>query len=269
MRDVIIVGGGLFGSIAAAALRDAGMDVCLIDDGRPRSGSRAAGCLMKPSWLTKMGSLNVDKSFQLLDRLYGLRTVHLNVLKVGSLSVAAEWINPDVALSSDRMVAHVAKVSTFPGGNRVRFRDMTAIDAKTVIVACGAWTRELIHGAPVVGKAGVSLRLYRDPPDNRIHVWAPYKQLVRFSQDDFRWAGDGTAILSKNWNLEREAQVIDRIGFWAGFGKATTGIRPFAETKDPAALEEVAPGLWSLTGGGKNGTAAAGWAAAQLLERLT
>jgi flavin-dependent dehydrogenase len=49
MRDVVIVGGGLFGSIAAAALRDAGMDVCLIDDGRPRSGSRAAGCLMKPS----------------------------------------------------------------------------------------------------------------------------------------------------------------------------------------------------------------------------
>ena len=117
MRDVIIVGGGLFGSIAAAALRGAGMDVMLIDDGRPRSGSRAAGCLMKPSWLSKMGKDNVDASFRLLDRLYGLRTVPL---RAGPLSVSAEWINPDIILGSERVTARVAKVATFPGGSRVR-----------------------------------------------------------------------------------------------------------------------------------------------------
>lgn len=266
MRDVIIVGGGLFGSIAAEALRKAGMDVCLIDDGRPRSGSRAAGCLMKPSWLQKMGRSNVDASFSLLDRLYGLRTVSL---KAGPLTVDAKWINPDVVMSSERITRHVAKVASFPGGNRVRFRDMEPMDAKVVIVAAGAWTRELINGAPIVGKAGVSVRLNSPPTDNRISVWAPYKQLVRFSQPDFRWAGDGTAILTKNWNLDRERACLDRIIEFAGEGQARVGIRPFAQTSDPAALEEIAPGLFSLTGGGKNGTAAAGWAAAQLLERLT
>lgn len=267
MLDVIIVGGGLFGSIAAAALRDAGMDVALIDDGRPRSGSRAAGCLMKPSWLTRMGRDNVDASFRLLDRLYGLRTISL---KAGPLSVNAEWINPDSVLASDRLKSVVTKVE--PGV--VHLHSGASIRAsKAVVVASGVWTRDLIRGVSVVGKAGVSLRLpfMVAPIDNRISVWAPYKQLVRFAVPDenFYWAGDGTAILSKNWNQDRERACVDRIQAFAGSGKVQVGIRPFADTPDPAALEEVAPGLWSLTGGGKNGTAAAGWAAAKLLERLT
>ena len=267
MRDVIIVGGGLFGSIAGAALRDAGMDVLIIDDGRPRSGSRASGCLVKPSWLQKMGKDNVEQSFRLLDRLYGLRTVSL---KAGPLSISAEWINPDTILGSERVAARVAKVASFPGGNRVRLAPtLEAHDARTVIVACGAWTRELITGAPVVGKVGVSLRLDGPPEDNRIDAWAPYKQLVRFSADGFHWAGDGTAIIDRNWTGDRRDQSVERITRFAGAGEVREGVRPYAQTGDPAALEEVAPGLWSLTGGGKNGTAAAGWAASKLLERLT
>jgi glycine/D-amino acid oxidase-like deaminating enzyme len=277
VRDVIIVGGGLFGSIAGAALRDAGMDVLIIDDGRPRSGSRAAGCLMKPSWLQKMGKDNVERSFRLLDRLYGLRTVSL---KAGPVSVNAEWINPDVVMDRDAkwpdwIGRKVIKVSTYPGGNRVRFLNpdnpLDHANAKHVIVACGAWTRQLITGVPVVGKVGLSLRLFKEVEDNRISVWAPYKQLVRFSCDGFHWAGDGTAILEKNWDGLREEQSTKRISDFAGQGggEVRIGVRPFAQTSDPAALEEVAPGLWSLTGGGKNGTAAAGWAAAKLLEALT
>lgn len=262
MRDVVIVGGGLFGSIAAAALRDAGMDVCLIDDGRPRSGSRAAGCLMKPSWLSKMGRDNVDASFRLLDRLYGLRTISL---KAGPLSVNAEWVNPDLVLRSPRQIAYVAAVRP----DRVIFRDGQALEAKKVIVACGAWTKALIPGCDVTGKVGVSIRLNAAPEDNRIDPWAPYKQLVRFSTGDFHWAGDGTAIIEKNWTLDRERASLDRIIEFAGEGQARVGIRPYVPTSDPAALEEVAPGLWSLTGGGKNGTAAAGWAASRLLEALT
>lgn len=266
MRDVIIVGGGLFGSIAAATLRGAGMDVMLIDDGRPRSGSRAAGCLMKPSWLSKMGRDNVDASFRLLDRLYGLRTVPL---RAGPLSISAEWINPDTILGSERVTARVAKVATFPGGSRVRLAPtLEAHDARHVIVACGAWTRELVTGAPVVGKVGVSLRLDSPPEDSRIDPWAPYKQLVRFSADGFHWAGDGTAIIDRNWTEERRRQSVERITRFAGAGEVREGVRPYAQTGDPAALEEVAPGLWSLTGGGKNGTAAAGWAASRLLEAL-
>ena len=117
----------------------------------------------------------------------------------------------------------------------------------------------------------MSLRLFKEVEDNRISVWAPYKQLVRFSCNGFHWAGDGTAILEKNWDGLREEQSTKRISDFVGQGggEVRIGVRPFAQTSDPAALEEIAPGLWSLTGGGKNGTAAAGWAAARLLEALT
>ena len=266
MRDAIIVGGGLFGSIAAAALRSSGMDVAVIDDRRQNAGSLAAGCLMKPSWLQKMGKGNVDRSFQLLDQLYGLKTISL---RAGPVSVDAQWIHPDRILEPDPIAKKVAKVSTFPGGNRVRFENMEPMDAKIVIVACGAWTRELIHGAPVVGKVGASVRLDRPPEDNRIKVWAPYKQLVRFSADDFNWCGDGTAIIEKNWTNERLETSRRRITDFAGIGDLRVGVRPFADTAAPAALDWIAPGLWSLTGGGKNGTAAAGWAASKLLEMTT
>lgn len=267
MRDVIIVGGGLFGSIAGAALRDAGMDVLIVDDGRPSAGSRAAGCLMKPSWLQKMGKDNVEQSFRLLDRLYGLRTVSL---KAGPLSVDAHWINPDEVMSTARLNRQVKFVGSFGSVNMVGLNGGEDLNAKHVIVACGAWTRNLIRGVPVVGKVGASLRLFGSPEDNRISVWAPYKQLVRFSHEGFHWAGDGSAILEKNWTPNREAESLQRISRFTGIeGEVRVGIRPFAQTSDPAALEEIAPGLFSLTGGGKNGTAAAGWAAAKLLERLT
>lgn len=261
MPDVIVVGGGLFGSIATQALRNAGMDVTLLDDGRPWAGSRAAGCLMKPSWLSKMGLANQQAAFKLLDELYGLQDIDL---WLGPTKVTAAWVSPDRVLGSPRETVEVKGVA--PG--HVITAQGQVLEAKTVIVACGYWTRELVPGAPVVGKVGVSLRLDKPPEDNRISVWAPYKQLVRFSQDGFHWAGDGTAILRRNWDAGREQQCKERIRGFAGSGVARVGIRPYVDTINPADLDQVRPGLWSLTGGGKNGTAAAGWAASRLLKAL-
>lgn len=269
MYDVIVVGGGLFGSIAAANLRSSGMSVLVIDDGRPRSGSRAAGCLMKPSWLSKMGKENVDKSFAVLDRLYGLKTVDL---WAGPVKVAAQWINPDKVMGNllddlDRKVGKVSEVGS--GYVKLVEPGQFTIRAKHIIVACGVWNKELLPFTEVVGKVGVSVRLDAPPADNRIDPWAPYKQLVRFAAEGFAWAGDGTAILDANWNYARHITSVKRITDWAGGGEVREGIRPYVNTPDPAALKQEAFGLWSLTGGGKNGTAAAGWAAAQLVERLT
>lgn len=287
MLDVIIVGGGLFGSIAAANLRSSGMDVLVLDDGRPRSGSRAAGCLMKPSWLSKMGKANVDKSFEVLDRLYGLKTVEL---WAGPLKVNAQWVNPDLVMNhgsgdlfdqsgkvrQDYIKAEVVEVGSGYVKCWVPSKQHAApgmiFHARHVIVAAGAWTKELIPSCEVVGKVGVSVRLAHPPVDNRIEAWAPYKQLVRFAAEGFAWAGDGTAILDANWTRARREQSLKRILTFAGkaaSGEVREGIRPYVKTEDPAALKQEAFGLWSLTGGGKNGTAAAGWAAAQLVERLT
>lgn len=269
MRDVVIVGGGLFGSIAAATLRRAGMDVELIDDGRPMSGSRAAGCLMRPSWLSKMGSENVNQSFKLLDSLYGLKIVELHA---GPVKVGCEWINPDRILSEPRRIGKVLNVTH---GNVEVDEPGNIIEARHVIVATGHWVPELVPDTEVVGKVGMSIRLSAPPDDNRISVWAPYKQLVRFSQDGFCWAGDGSAIITANWDRESWRQVRNRIVAFAGDGELREGVRPYVKTSNPADLRRVlpeaphGPSLWTLTGGGKNGTAAAGWAAAELLRRLS
>lgn len=221
---------------------------------------------MKPSWLSKMGKANVDKSFAVLDRLYGLKTVEL---WVGPVKVAAQWVNPDVVMADgpDRQFGKVIEVGS--GYVKLSEPGHFTLRARHVIVAAGAWTSHLIPSVKVVGKVGVSVRLDQPPADNRIDPWAPYKQLVRFAAEGFAWAGDGTAILDKNWTPDRLQQSANRIFKFAGLGEVREGIRPYVDTPDPAALEEVLPGLWSLTGGGKNGTAAAGWAAAQLVERLT
>lgn len=274
MRDVVIVGGGLFGSIAARTLRHAGMDVELIDDNRPRSGSRAAGCLMKPSWLSAMGRDNVTRSMKLLDGLYGLKLVELNA---GPVKVACDWINPDMILSEPRRIGKVFKVG--PGYASVLFdgdHQLEGIEARNVIVATGHWVPELVKDTQVIGKVGMSVRLTAPPDDNRIQVWAPYKQLVRFrAPGGFCWAGDGSAIITANWDRERWRQVRNRIVAFAGDGELREGVRPYVKTANPADLRRVlpeaphGPSLWTLTGGGKNGTAAAGWAASELLRRLS
>lgn len=271
MRDVVIVGGGLFGSIAARTLRHAGMDVELIDDNRPRSGSRAAGCLMKPSWLSTMGRDNVIRSMKLLDGLYGLKLVELNA---GPVKVACDWINPDMILSEPRTIAKV--VEARQGGVVLDRTVDRLIEARNVIVATGHWVPELVPDTQVIGKVGMSVRLTAPPDDNRIQVWAPYKQLVRFrAPGGFCWAGDGSAIITANWDRERWRQVRNRIVAFAGDGELREGVRPYVKTANPADLRRVlpeapsGPSLWTLTGGGKNGTAAAGWAASELLRRLS
>jgi glycine/D-amino acid oxidase-like deaminating enzyme len=48
-----------------------------------------------------------------------------------------------------------------------------------------------------------------------------------------------------------------------------TGLRPYVPGAKPCVLAEPHPGLWVVTGGAKNGTAAAGWAARKLSEALS
>ncbi len=265
MLDVAIVGGGLFGSVVAANLSKAGAAVALIEDGRPLSGAKAAGCLMKPSWMTMMAKSAVDQGLETLDALYGLRTLEFFM---GPLTHKVFWVPPGAILGDTGAtvftgtVEDVATGKAFLAGGEV-------VEAKHLVVAAGAWTSQLLPEVPVTAKAGLSLRLKQAPEDNRISVWAPYKQLVRFSSEGFHWSGDGSAILEKNWTGAARGRSWARITDFAGAGDVTDGLRPFASIgKDPALLEQVRPGVWALTGGGKNGTIAAGWAAAQLKQTL-
>jgi glycine/D-amino acid oxidase-like deaminating enzyme len=263
MKDLIVVGGGLFGSCVAHLAHSRGASVQLFDDARPLSASAAAGCLMKPSWLSKMTKREVADAFELISDLFGITEL---AFKVGPATVPAFWTDPRRVMDFPRTAESVVEAA--PGRVRTASGEH---EARLVLVAAGVWTGALIGGIQVTAKAGLSCRLAAPPGANEIRVWAPYKQLVKFSTGDFHWAGDGSAINHSAWTPDRAAASMKRIQSFAAtpVASTTTGLRPFAATHRPALLTEVQPGLWALTGGAKIGMAAAAWAAREFMDRVS
>lgn len=282
--DVVVVGAGLFGSIAAKALAGAGLTVVSVDDSRPGAGSLPAACLMKPSWFSSMGKDKFEPSLELLDRIYGVKDISF---KVGLLRATVHWCDPAQILGDEEVPVYREKVTALTrtsSGWAVSLEGReAALEARSVVVAAGVWTSELVRSQALgglVGRAGVAFR-WQDMQleEQFITPWAPYRQTVGFNISSTEvWVGDGSAIKPENWNEERQnvsfarcAKAIDRTGFGdreQGRVKALYGIRPYIAGVKPCLLEEVEPGLWALTGGAKNGTISAGWAASELVRRI-
>lgn len=269
--DAVIVGAGLFGNTIARALEAEGRKVVVLDDGRPYAASRPSGCLMKPSWFSGLGKAVYEPSLALLERVYGIRDIKFQ-LPLGP-TTTVHWV--DHRQPSSTLVTATA-TAVHPG--RVEWAAATldgdaevgTIEAPLVVVAAGIWCTKLLE-CDLKGKQGASFEWVGEIPENRIKPWAPYKQVVAFNipDQDRIWCGDGSAIKPENWTQERFTQSADRCAAFVGksrnLGTASVGIRPFAKVK-PCLLEEREPGLWLATGGAKNGTIAAGWAAHRILE---
>ena len=285
MTDTIIVGGGLFGQIIAAGLRAAGQDVRVLDNRQPLAGSGPAACLMKPSWFSSLGKEVYEPSLALLDRLYGVRDLPF-VVEVGKLgkisSTTVHWCDPAMILSGPTEQWTVTLVEpgqvAVSGPGAARGHDL--LEATNVIVAAGIWSNHLLPARYAQqGLRGTSTLLPgHHPPVGKIRAWAPYKQLVGFDRGDGLWVGDGTSIKMENWTDARTREVVDREWRFAREmvdlapadpRRVLSGIRPYAKGHKPCLLEQVEPGLWVASGGAKNGTLAAGWAAHELIGRLT
>lgn len=291
MTDTIIIGGGLFGQIIAAELRAQGQTVRVIDNREPMAGSRPAACLMKPSWFSALGKEVYEPSLALLDRLYGVRDLPFDVTvgKTGKLAEATvHWCDPAKILAGPTEHWSVTRIGEkMDGGRFVEVsgpgpaRSLERVFARNIVVAAGIWTERLLPQVAQQGQRGMALLFPELHPERgRIKVWAPYRQLVGFDRGDGLWVGDGTAIKAENWDDERTRQVYDRERQFGDRVMGTRGlapndgarllhgIRPYAKGHKPCLLQEVEPGLWAASGGAKNGTLAAGWAAHEIARRL-
>ena len=79
MKRVLIIGAGVYGSLAKKVLLDmGGLEITLIDSKEPYSASKCALGIMKPSWLS--GFINL-KQYQhlvsVLDKLVGVENIEL------------------------------------------------------------------------------------------------------------------------------------------------------------------------------------------------
>lgn len=274
MYDAIVVGAGLFGQITAQALREQGRNVLVIDDRRPEAGSLASACLMKPSWFSSMGKHVTTPSLDLLDELYGLKTLSFKT-RPKLLDVSVHWCDPAKILAGPFQRGRVKRV--FSGG--VELEDGEELHATTIVVAAGIWTERLVPQVKQRGQKGAafvipSLKI-KDP---FIWPYAPYRQLVAFNRGDGAWIGDGTAILEKNWTDDHLARSWSRMEkavqapVPASKARVLVGIRPYAKGAKPCVLANYGTSgrpIYAATGGAKNGTIAAGWCAHTIRGRTS
>src|SRR5438132_10854510 len=74
---LLVVGGGLFGSMAAQYARSKGVEVTVFDAGLAGAASPAAAGLFKEGWVGKKLRHYYDHALPLLEKLYGVRHIVL------------------------------------------------------------------------------------------------------------------------------------------------------------------------------------------------
>jgi hypothetical protein len=255
-REVIIIGNGLFGSIAATLARSRGHHVTVVSNMAPLAASKASGCVLAPSWLSSLDGAQVEAGMNVLRALY---TVH-DVAFATQLGVSfkAQRVDPDAVIVKPDVLDDVERV-----GNGVVHLRAGAPLKGLVLVAAGIWSAELVNMPKVRGLYGASVRFQAHLPTPKIHVYAPYRQAVGFQLNKREvWFGDGTALIRKTWEAEREGRqraTLERgrgiLGLPAAARyRVTEGARPYVEGHKAGYFERVSPQTWVSTGGAKNGT---------------
>lgn len=263
-KNVIIVGGGLFGCVAAALAERAGHTCTVVDSGERYAASRASGCVLAPSWLSSLTAAQVDTGMEVLTELYKVTPVRFRTAL--GLHFNAARVDPDEVLKHDILRARVVGVDDgvvkLDTGDRLKGH---------VLLATGIWTPDLVPSMPKVRALyGASARFSARIDEPLISVYAPYRQAVAFQLNSRQvWFGDGTALITSTWSKE-EAK---RIGATIERGqrllelpstvtvKTFAGARPYVEGHKSGYYAELAPKLHISTGGAKNGTILAAYQA--------
>ena len=282
MRDVAVIGAGLFGATIAKSLANAGRSVMVLDDKRPLSGSGPSGCLMKPSWFSALGSKVYDPALETLVDAHGDIVDIVFTLRPSGVKTTVHWIpasrvtsfvTSGVEFLERKVTEIVGRVVTFKRPSVGGWGTPETHEFELVVVAAGYWCNELLHVPNLSGKQGVSFLGVGHLTENFIRPWAPYKQAVGYNLPGLQqfWTGDGTAILPKNWTAERQQKSLERMQGMVGTQPLVpkVGIRPYVKGAKPCLLEEFSPGVWLATGGAKNGMIAAGWAAHEIVRKTS
>lgn len=261
--NVLIVGSGLFGSVAAALLKKNRIKFRIFDDAREGSGSKPAACLIKPSWIAGLGRKITEPAMETLDALYGLQTLKFRT-RVGMTQIF--WVPPSSILSHAPRKERVTEVGDgYIATEKRVYRGL-------VLVAAGIWNGALCSGPKIRALTGAALVYAGAPKANLLSVWAPYKQAISFERDPgFTWFSDGTSILAKNWRHTRVEDSRKRArehGLTKPPVEVIVGHRPYCPEHRHGYFAQVHPRTWCVTGGAKNGTVLAAYYATKFLEAI-
>jgi glycine/D-amino acid oxidase-like deaminating enzyme len=295
--DNIVIGGGVIGRTIALALAEQKSKVVIIDSNTANAGTKASGGHLKPSWFGSMPKTEYSKALELLDRLWGVHEDKFRIYPTKMKTVVYR-VDTDKVLSPINnnyvklIKGTVCRIYPKQHGTTVLYKSHLTKTSKelvcrNLIVATGVWVTELFPELQFQSKAGVSFRVQNTKLiEPFISPWAPYKQVVAHQQSAQEvWIGDGSAILESNWTTERtnqcKARCLDSLrnkvtsstNVHNSVVKTQQGVRAYPVVKKdkslPCLYQQPANNIWVVSGAGKNGTIAAGWAAGRLIHEIS
>jgi len=256
MPRLFVVGGGLFGSMAATYARRMGIETLVFDPGLAGSASHAAAGLFKEDWIGKKMREHYDRALPLLERQYGIRTISL-IHDDGSKEPFL-FVPPTAILEPTPIREHVTAVGDgWLEASGCRYEGW-------IYVAAGVWCDRFLPGVGVYGKAGSSF-FFQGEREGRIRRLSRGRQAIAFVRDaDSTYFSDGTA--EREYTPEHDRQTL---ALAAQMGLAEPiqqcwGRRPY--TPGGPVFHQMGQRTWLATGGRKMGTILGASFARRLVE---
>jgi hypothetical protein len=257
MPVLLVVGGGLFGSQAAAYARSKGIETLVFDPGRAGAASPAAAGLFKEEWAGKKLRDHYLRAVPVLDRLFGIHSMSLT--HDDGRQETFQFVPPAAILEANPLRRTVTAVGDgWLEADGLRYQGW-------VYIAAGVWAGQFHAGLKVHGKAGASFLFAGERP-GRIRSIGPGRQAIAF----VRTAGstffsDGTA--ERAYTPDHDRQTLEHaaaLGLSDPPSQRLWGRRPYVPG-GPVFLK-LSERTWLATGGRKMGTILGASFAQRLVE---
>ncbi len=176
MPTLLIVGGGLFGSQAAAYARRKGIEAVVFDAAMTGAASPASAGLFKEEWAGKKLRDHFRQALPVLELLYGVGQVSLMRDDGGRESLL--FIPPRLVLEPNPIRQTVAAIGDgWLETQGVRYEGW-------VYIAAGVWCEQFLPGLGVIkSKAGSSAFVFQGEREGRTRPVAHSRQAVAFVRD--------------------------------------------------------------------------------------
>lgn len=264
MPVLLVVGGGLFGSLAAAYARSKGIEAFVFDSGREGAASPAAAGLFKERWAGRKIHAHYLRALPLLDHLYPIRSLLLKRDEnetdhnPGGMETLL-FIPPALILEPNPIRHEVTRVGDGwleAAGQRY---------GGWIYLASGVWSGQFLPTLHVYGKAGAAF-LFEGEREGRIRQRPGGRQSLAFVRDPgCTYFSDGTA--ERVYTEVHDRQSLDQAAEM-GLSEARKrlwGNRPY--TAGGPVFQQISHRTWLATGGRKMGTILGASFARYLVEK--
>jgi glycine/D-amino acid oxidase-like deaminating enzyme len=257
MPTLLVVGAGLFGSLAAAYARSKGIETLVFDPGLAGAASHAAAGLFKEEWAGGKLREHYFRALGLLDPLYGIRQVALT--RDDGSKEFLSFVPPTAILEAAPICQAVTAVGDGwleAGGRRYD---------GWVYVAAGVWCEPFLPGLGVYGKGGAAF-VFPGEREGRIRTITRSRQAICFVRTPgSAHFSDGTA--EREYTSAHDQETLDRaaaLGLIDPPRERLWGYRPY--TPGGPVFHPMGQRTWLATGGRKMGTILGASFARRLVE---